>query len=337
MAVFLLIDKHLSYARLLSVVLLGVAVTLWDVLPDNFKIAGNFYVVLFVAYYVVSLNGMRVIKKHLAYIVAASFLVSIIQIAGISEFVHLWNSQFLEENGGTYTQGIYISDITGRFDLDFDNIDSRQVRPSGIFHSSAILSWVYIAYIAYAISGFYKAKLHFYFVPWLIVFSGSKLVLLATILMLCVSYNKISFRIFIGMFVSAIASIIIHILLFGNLLETQFDYAFVYTSIDARLRIYFDLTLANALESVDYIQLASYFGEMIGAVLIVSWGIIYLKRLDYSYQYYVLGITLISAIIATPHFGNLMLGLFFIPAFFELKQSPHRAIERNLTPLPKAA
>lgn len=309
MAFFLLIDKKLSYVRLALIFFLGIAIILWGAMRDDFHVISSFYITIFTTYYVVSLNGVGVLKKHLVYIVIASFLLSIIQISGVSEFVHFWNSQFINEHAGVNVREIAIYDILGGANLDL--VDSRQTRPSGIFHSSAVLGWVYTCYIAYIFSGNYQSKWHFYFVPWLIVFSGSKLVLISAIVMLLCSFNRVSSRILAGILLSTFVSVIFYFILFGDLVTSQFGYAFAYTSIDARMRIYFDISLADALESFDYAQ---YVIEFLGFFLIATIGVVYFRKINYTYQVLVIG--LIGAIIATPHFGNLLLGLFFIPAFF---------------------
>jgi hypothetical protein len=309
MIVFLLENKKYSYLRLGSIFLLGLALILWGLFKDNLGVISSSFITIFVAYYVVSLNGVGVLKKHLVYIVIASFLLSIIQISGVSEFAHFWNSQFINEQAGVYVREIKIYDILGGTNLDL--VDSRQTRPTGIFHSSAVLGLVYTSYIAYIFSGNYKSKRHIYFVPWLIVFSGSKLVLLSTILMLFCSFNSIPLRILAGMLLSAFVSIICHNILYDDLAARQFGYAMAYTSIDARMRIYFDMTLADAIESFNH---SRFYIELLGFFLISTIGAVYFRKANYTYQVLIIGLT--TSIIATPQPGNLLLGLFLIPAFF---------------------
>ncbi len=322
MSVFLLLDKQFSYYRLIAVCLLGVAVGLWGASSEEFKMIGYLYVTLFTAYYVVSLDGLRVLKSQLTYIVIASALLSVIQIAGINELVHLWNSQFINEGSGEFIQKISIVDITS-FGYETNDFDSRQVRAPGIFHSSAILSLVYVVYMAFVFSGFYVSKRHFSLIPWLIAFSGSKLVLLAALLMLFASlmFGKLSIRICLMILLNAVVSVVIHTLLFGALLGEQFSLAYAYGSVDARFRAYFDFTLGNFLREFDFSQYIPYVWLVIGLVFMAYVAIRKLGNWSVSYVHYIMSIGLISAIIATPQLGNTLFGLFYIPAFFGLRRS----------------
>lgn len=327
MVVFLLLDKKFSYLRLIVLGVLGIAVGLWSAYPDNFKLVGTLYVILFVSYYVTTLNGFRIIKRHLMFVVIFSFLISIIQIAGISEFVHLWNSQFVSERAGylfretNIVNIIRIGDSDNYFDPGY--FDSRQVRPPGIFHSSAVLSYSYVAYMAYIFAGFYKTKLHFGLIPWLIVFSGSKLVLFAAILMLllAVVYGKLSSRIYLIILLNALACVAMHVLLFGTLLVELFNFDIVFASFDMRFRTYFDVTLGDFLAAIEFSEFLPYVGLIIGLGFIAHLGMRQLAKSGNSYVHYVLVIGLTAAIITTPHVGNILFGLLFLPAFFAVKQS----------------
>ena len=317
---FFLINKFkITYQNSLAVFLLITCVGLWLFKPSVFKDIANIYICIFCAYYIVSMESFDNIKNQLRILVFISAFLSIIQIAGITEFVHLWNSQFITERAGGFYQNIELQNILNYTNSFNDDFDSRQVRPNGIFHSSAILSGIYVIYIAFVFLGYFKSKTSLAIVPFLAIFSGSKLVALSLIIMFLITlfFKKISFKGVLILILSSLICILLHSWLFYSLLNFQFNIDILLYSINIRLKeVDFKIT------SLEY-----FLPFLVNAMIFFGSLYLILKLLRISYfkekifHFFIIIIALVSSFISTPHVANILFGWFFLPSFFWFKHT----------------
>ena len=317
---FFLINKFkLTYLNGLAISLLAIFILLWLFMPSVFKDFANIYISIFCAYYIVSIDSLKNITNQLKVLVIISLLLSVIQISGSTDFVHLWNSQFITERGGEFYRNIELTNILNYNVLYNDYFDSRQVRPNGIFHSSALLSGIYTIYIAYVFLGYFKSKSSLALVPVLIIFSGSKLVLLSSIIMFLISFffNKISFKSIVVLIISTVICFSLHSWLFYSLLNFQFNLDIFLYSINIRLT-QFDFKLTN----LEYFLPFLFYAFIL---FISSSFILKILRLSHAkekfFHFSIIIIALVSSFIATPHSANILFGWFFIPCFFWFKHT----------------
>lgn len=314
MCMFLIANDSLGYSKFIAVLMLFFFLGFWLFNPTLFKDISSLYFNLFITFYIISQRGFLAVKNQLAIVVLASALVGFFQIWGFSPLFHEWNSQFLEEKAGYMVRNIEVQNI---FQYDFnhvDNYDSRQVRAPGIFHSSALVSGIFVMYIAFIFCGIYKSLKNYIFIPFLCILSGSKLVLLATLLFFVVSMfsGRLSFKKICILVVSSILAIFLHKFMFKSLLDFQFNTNIIFYSFDVRFEQY-----AWELIEINTITLNIYviFGLVIGLFLTKN-----LLRLsintDKIFVYTVLIIAVGTSFFATPHIANFLFGWFYFPAFF---------------------
>jgi hypothetical protein len=317
---FFLINKFkITYLNSIAIFLLITFVGLWLFIPSYFKEIANIYISLFCAYYIVSIDSLKNISNQLKFLVIISLLLSVIQISGSTDFVHLWNSQFITLRGDEFYRNIELENILNYNVLYNNSFDSRQVRPNGIFHSSAILSGIYTIYIAYVFLGYFKSKSSLALVPFLIIFSGSKLVLLSSIIMFLISFffNKISFKRIVILIISSVICFSLHSWLFYSLLNFQFNLDILLYSINIRLT-QFDFKVT----SLEYFLPFLFYAFIL---FISSYFILKIFRFSHVKQNFfhfsIIIIALVSSFISTPHSANILFGWFFIPCFFWLKHT----------------
>jgi hypothetical protein len=254
------------------------------------------------------------VKNQLVIIVIASAVVGLLQIWGLSPLVHEWNSQFLEEKAGYMVRNLEVRNIIQDDLGNTHEYDSRQVRPPGIFHSSALVSGIFVMYISFVFIGIYKSIKNYFFVPFLCVLSGSKLVLLATLLffVLSIFFYRLSFRKIFVLTSGSIVAVFFHKFMFNSLLDFQFNTFILFYSFDIRLEQY-AWELAD-LESI-LPKLYLMVGLVIGLILINK---VFQLRLDKNiiFVYTLLIIAISASFFATPHIANFLFGWFYFPAFF---------------------
>lgn len=286
-------------------------ILLWAVNSSVFKDFSFFVLNLFLGYYIYCQKGFQYIKSQLAFLVISSSIISIIQISGISTFVHLFNSQFLYESSLGLVQYIELTNLFSTGVDPYFEFDSRQVRPSGIFHSSALLSGIFVLYIAYIFLGFFSSVKFYFFIPFLCIFSGSKLVLLTTLLffLLCILFQRISFKQIFAIFIGSVFSILIHRILFKHLMDFQFNYDILLYSFDIR---FFQYSMDN-LDSA-YVSYLFYVSFIIGiSFLFINY---FFKIIPPSFNFLIVFIAFMASFFATPHIANLFFGWFYFPSFF---------------------
>jgi hypothetical protein len=314
MCFFLIHNTRISYSNGLAILFLFLFIILWLIKPSIFKNVASLYINLFITYYIVSQDGFKVMKRQLTYLVAISAIFSIIQISGITPIVHLLNSQYLVDKAGVSVRHVEVKNILWN---DFGQnyiYDSRQVRAPGIFHSSALVSGVYVMYIAFIFCGYFRSLISFAFIPFLIAFSGSKLVLLTAIIFLIIAliFKRITLRLITILIISSFLSITFHRLLFHSLLDFQFNFKILYYSINTRIKQY-------NWESIDFVSYLPYLlmvVVLIAVIYFIKKRFLIIPNYDKIFHYIILSIALISSFFATPHIANLLFGWFYIPAFF---------------------
>ncbi|MDC0478441.1 hypothetical protein OAN39_05410, partial [Flavobacteriaceae bacterium] len=109
---FFLINKFkITYLNSIAIFILITFVGLWLFIPSYFKEIANIYISLFCAYYIVSIDSLKNISNQLKFLVIISLLLSVIQISGSTDFVHLWNSQFITLRGDEFYRNIELENI----------------------------------------------------------------------------------------------------------------------------------------------------------------------------------------------------------------------------------
>jgi hypothetical protein len=319
MSFFLINDFKFTYLNAVVVNLLIVFIGLWLVKPSIFKDIASIYINMFCVYYIISNNSFEIIKKQLKILVIISAVLSVIQIAGITELVHLLNSQFIAEKATGFIRDIELHNILNYNNLYNDSFDSRHVRANGIFHSSAILSGIYVIYIAFVFLGYYTSKKSVAIIPFLVIFSGSKLVLLSAVILLLVTLflKNITFKRILILFISSLICTLLHRWLFYALMDFQFSVDILLFSINIRLK---DFNFK--VKDLEY-----FLPFLLKAIALFILLYIILKTLKIThfkkkiFHFSIVIIAFISSFIATPHVGNVLFGWFFLPCFFWLKHT----------------
>jgi len=320
MCMFLIENNSLGYSKFIAVLMLFFFLGFWLLNPTLFKDISSLYFNLFITFYIISQRGFLAVKNQLAIIVLASALVGFFQIWGLSPLVHEWNSQFLDEKAGYMVRNIEVHNIIQH---DFKNsyeYDSRQVRAPGIFHSSALVSGIFVMYIAFIFCGIYKSLKNYIFIPFLCILSGSKLVLLATLLFFVVTiiFLRLSLKKTFILMISSIFAVLLHKFMFNSLLDFQFNTDILLYSFDVRFEQYsLELLDLNSLLPNIYL----IFGLVIGLFLTKNLLKISINT-DKIFIYTVLIIAVSTSFFATPHIANFLFGWFYFPAFF---------VHRNVT------
>lgn len=314
MCLFLITNNNLGYSKFTAVLSLSIFIGLWLVNPTLYKDLSNLYINCFITFYIVSQGGFLALKSQLKFLVVVSALLCLFQIWGISPLFHEWNSQFLEERAGHIVRNIEVQNIMHADFRNAEHYDSRQVRAQGIFHSSALLSGIFVMYIAFIFCGIYNSQKNYVLIPFLCLFSGSKLVLLTTVLFLIVVifFRRVSLKEIAILIISSIFAILIHKWLFYSLLDFQFNTDILWYSFDVRMKLY-------EWEPIDF---TSFLPD---AYMILGLGFciflmkkVFLVRVnaDKVCYFLILIIAVSSAYFSTPHVGNLLIGWVYFPAFF---------------------
>ena len=216
----------------------------------------KFLIIIIFSYYIaLVLNRNLDINNITKFIVIFSLLISIFQIAGVHEIFHYFNSHISE--------GYLLDDIL--FNYDLTEYKSQQVRPPGMLHSSALLAQVYCFYITIIILEKRENKFEYFILPFLVVFSGSKLVLaylfVSIILIFQRNIHSLIYKIFPIIFGFGIASFL-HTIFFGNLLYKQFELLNILQAIDFRRQQYL-----NDNFDTKYLLYGMLFFILVGAFL----------------------------------------------------------------------
>lgn len=316
--IFLTTNKKVNNFKYFAISIAILFILLWIIKPILFKDLAFLYLNIFLTYYIVSQNGLNYIKKQLKIVIIFSAIISIIQISGISSFLHILNSQFITDTPKGLANKIEVSNIlTNNIPVDFD-FDSRQVRPPGIFHSSALLGGIIVLYISYIFLGVFNSLKSYAFIPFLCIYSGSKLVLSATILFLFLSilFRRINFIQLLTIFIGGIFSIFTHMYLFKYLFDFQFNYDIFFYSLDIRFFQY-------SIDNLDF----EYISNILFKIIIFFIFLITLNNLfkfvpsvRRFYNYLILVVAISASFFATPHIANLLFGWFYFPAFFFYKE-----------------
>ena len=314
MSIFLITNNRLGYSKFIAVLLLFLFLVLWLLNPTLFKDISSLFINFFITFYIIRQRGFMVVKNQLAIIVLASALVGFFQVWGVSPLVHAWNSQFMDERAGYMVRNIEVYNIFQDDLGNTDEFDSRQVRAPGIFHSSAIVSGIFVMYIAFIFTGIYKSLKNYFFIPFLCVLSGSKLVLLSTLiffLLALFSYRLSVKKTFILIIGSALA-VSFHKLMFNGLLDFQFNTDILLYSFDVRFELY-------AWEFIELESILLYIylilSLVIGLFIIMSLLNISIN-VDKVFLYTLSIIAVGTSYFTTPQISNFILGWFFFPVFF---------------------
>ncbi len=295
--------------------ILVVLLFLWRLNPDVFKTPSFIFINFYLAFFINITKSSSIVLRQLKWILKISLLLFFFQISGVFEFFHLWNSQFLDSYNNNFFKNITINNILLNDWYYANEYDSRQVRGSGLFHSSAVVSSIITFYLANLFYGNFKNNFSYLLAPFLIVFSGSKLTLLVFSLMLIISivYRKINFKILTLFTFSFLTSILIHTTLFKSLFYEQFNLNIFIYSLDLRFRSYL---LFDIIESINY-------NLVFGLILLLSILYLIIKRFSYFLQFknnrYKLILFLLafsSSFFAIPQIGNLFFGWFLFSTFF---------------------
>ena len=331
---FLLSYDGTKLSNVLVVVLVIFFIAIWVALGGIFKDIANLYLNIFLTFYLLKLRGFEFVRKQLAFLVAVSLLLSVFQIAGTSEMVHHFNSHFIAEVPGGFIKKVEINNIMNQEYGDYFTFDSRQVRAPGIFHSSALISGVFTMYMAFVFCGYLRTWYSYALIPVICIFSGSKLVLLAAILMLVMAliFRKLSWRAFFTIGISAYLTVVVHKALFYSLLDFQFNIDILLFSLEIRFEQY----------DWNQIDILSFLPST-GTILLAILSLLMVKKLfgikvnsDQLYYYGILFIAISSSFFTTPHIGNFLFGWFYFPALFVYKlaneDSSTTANRRSLLP-----
>jgi hypothetical protein len=317
--IFLTFNEKVGNIKYLAISLAIVLIFFWFIKPLIFKNLAFFYINLFITYYIITQNGLQYIKRHLTFLVVTSAILLVFQISGITSLFHLFNSQYLIESSDGIVQKIEITNIlSSNIDQYFD-FDSRQVRPPGIFHSSAVTSGIFVLYISYIFLGILKATKYYLLIPFLCIYSGSKLVLTATLLffILSILFRRITVKEFCVLILSTLICIISHKTLFNYLIDFQFNYDIFIYSLDIRVVQY-------SMENLDF----NYIFKILFIISLIFLCIILINNIFkfitssiQIYNFLILFIVMILSFSATPHVANLLFGWLYFPSFFFLKKS----------------
>lgn len=295
--------------------ILVVLLFLWRLNPEVFKTPSFIFINFYLAFFINITKSSSIVLSQLKWILKISLILFFFQISGIFEFFHLWNSQFLDSYSNNFFKNISLNNILLNDWYDSNEYDSRQVRGSGLFHSSAVVSSVITIYLANLFYGNFKTNFSYLLAPLLIVFSGSKLTLLVFSLMLIISlvYRKINLKILTLFAFSFFMSVVIHTTLFKSLFYEQFNLNIFIYSLDLRLSSYL---LFDLIESINYNLV---FGLIL--LLIILYQLIkrfssFLQFKDNRYKLLLFLLAFLSSFFAIPQIGNLFFGWLLFSTFF---------------------
>ena len=233
-----------------------------------------------------------------------SLPIIIIQISGFYESSHYLNSFFIINNGNDFVYDIKINKFLFNAIYPFN---SNQVRPPGIYYSSAIVSLITISYIIYLYNGILNKSYNFIIITFLIIFSGSKSSLLALLIISIINLNlfkrNIKF-IAIGVF---FGTLLIYII-FPNLLSYNFNYDLFFLSVDLRIRYYYGIKLDHAIEIFSFFYLIISIFFLLLLVLL-------LKNVDKRLLIAIVGIFLSN--LTNFLLPSYIMGLFLLPLLFK--------------------
>jgi hypothetical protein len=315
--IFLFLNEKVNNLKIFLFFITNISILLWIISPSIFKDLAFIIINFYITYYIVIQKGFVSIKKQLSLLVILSAIISIIQISGTSTMVHYFNSQYLIESSEGLIRKIETTNLFSNSIDQFFDFDSRQVRPPGVFHSSALLSGIFVLYITYIFLGFFKSIKYYALVPFLCIYSGSKLVFIVSILffILSILFRRITVKQIVVFFIGTIFSIFSHRILFNHLMNFQFNYEIFFYSFDIRIVQY----------SMENLNFEFIFNLIYKAVILFVFVIMvnnYFKFIPSSfhiYNYLLISIALVASFFATPHIANLFIGWFFLPSFFFLK------------------
>ena len=314
MCMFIIANKNLGYSKFVAVLLLLLFLVLWLLNPILFKDISSLYFNLFITFYIISQRGFLAIKNQLSFIVFASALLSFFQIWGLSPIFHEWNSQFLDERAGYIVRNIEVHNIIENNLKSVYEYDSRQVRAPGIFHSSALVSGIFVMYIAFIFIGIYRSLKNYIFIPFICVLSGSKLVVIATILfcVLTIISLRLSLKKILILMISSILAVLLHKYMFNSLMNFQFNVDILLYSFDVRSEGYaFELFDLNLIDQITNLILYLVIGLFLTRYILK-----FSINTDKIFVYTILIIAVSSSFFATPHIANFLFGWFYLPAFF---------------------
>lgn len=325
---FLFFNEKVNNLKILLFFINNLSILLWLISPTIFKDFAFIIINLFITFYIVIQKGFESIKKQLSFLVIISAIISIIQISGTSTIVHFFNSQYLIESSDGLVRKIETTNLFSNSIDQFFDFDSRQVRPPGVFHSSALLSGIFVLYITYIFLGFLKSIKYYALVPFLCIYSGSKLVFIVTIIffVLSILFRRITNKQIVVFVIGSIFSILSHRILFNHLMSFQFNYDIFLYSFDIRIVQY-------SMENLNFEYIFNLIYKAVGLFVFVIMVNNYFKFIPSSfhiYNYLLISIALVASFFATPHIANLFIGWFFLPSFFFLKYLSPQKINKSL-------
>jgi hypothetical protein len=203
-------------------------IPLFFIVTIFYFIGYKFLIIILLGLYIATiLNGIVNFSALITLITLISLFLSIFQVAGVHEIFHFFNSQ--------YDENFILRDIL--FDYRETEFRSQQVRPAGILHSSGLLSQIYCYFIALLVLSYKKNLIGFFLIPFLIIFSGSKIVLVFSVIAIAVSLkNSFDFyEKFLPFILGLLSATVFHLTLFGNLLIKQFEFLMILQAIKFRL------------------------------------------------------------------------------------------------------
>ncbi len=253
-----------------------------------------------ITYYIIKKKYIKTLANILQIVIFISAVLMIFQISGISEFFHSWNSFYIEEFNNYFYRNIVINDILFN---GFEEYNSNQVRPPGIFHSSAVLSMMLICFIVYIYNGFIKSQFAMFIIGYLIIFSGSKSVLAAFILFNFIQINFLRKNWFV-IFSGILSAIIFHVILFPNLLVYNFDINFFFYSFDVRFQDFLNIKIGDFINDYFLILLSIIFS-------ILTLYYIFIQYVNRNFFISILAISI--CLLTNNHLNNYLAGLFLFP------------------------
>ncbi len=301
-----LVTKNKILINYIVALVISFSILIWFINPEIKFYLGIIQVFL-ISYYIHIKGYIHNISKLLKFVVYLSAILIIIQITGVLEFVHYWNSFYIEEVNKNFFVNI---DLTNILFEKFDDYNSNQVRPNGIFYSSAILSMIIIVFMAYIYSGLILSKLSIFLIGYLVFFSGSKSALIAFI-----GFSLIQFDFFknnwLLITLGFIFAAIIHLIIFPGLLVYNFNIDLFFYSFDIRFQALYHDKIGNLINNV-FSDINLYLYLLFSFLYFV-----YILIYKFIKKRYLISLcAIMTCMLTNNHLNSYIAGFFLFPLFW---------------------
>jgi hypothetical protein len=230
------------------------------------------YFSLFIIYtfagYLLYRNELNLLCKQTSVFVVANFIVMFLQIAGVSDFLYIWDTSFLDDPLSSFNvsdvgiyKNIYLSETLFKGAEDLTYVIG-QARPSGLTHNNNVLSYIILVGIAINFSRVNAEKINIFdiIINLTAIYSMSKLVIFGSIILYVMgllfgffSSRKRGLIMLILLLLSAIS----YRILFPGLLDLNFSDDAIMVSLMLRL-----VDLTNAIGVTHLFQSIQELQEM---------------------------------------------------------------------------